>query len=288
MSLVEVRTELPYDGPYAVSSALGHLVATATPGVEEWRDGAYRRSVALASGPAVVALTVKPGRIEATFWLTSTDDQTEATSRCRRLLDLDAPLGEISTALGSDPALGPLVSAAPGQRIPGSIDPAEQVVKVIFGQQISTARARTLVGQLTAAHGRAITDPAGGLTHLFPTSQAIAAIDPATLPMPQRRAATITRVAGLLAEGAIDLADIPTARAQLTAVPGIGPWTVEVTAMRALGDPDAFPSGDLGVRKALALLTEADPERWRPWRSYATQQLWASLPHAMNELVPAH
>ena len=285
MSLTEVRTTLPYEGPYDARAVLGHFVATATPGVEQWRAGTYRRTVGLAGGAAILALAIRPEHVGAVFRLTSVEDEAEAVSRCRRLLDLDAPMGEISASLSADPSLGPLVSAAPGQRIPGSIDAAEQIIKVIFGQQISTARAAALVGRIAEQYGEPINDPDGSLTHLFPTSAVIAGIDPATLPMPRRRAHTIVTVAGLLATGEIDLTTIAAAREQLAAVPGIGPWTVEVVAMRALGDPDAFPSGDLGVRKALATLPGADPERWRPWRSYATQQLWASLDHEMNRLV---
>ncbi len=279
-----VRLTLPYDGPYDSAAVLGHLVATATPGVEEWRAGTYRRTVLLAGGPAIVALRVASGRVDATFWLSDPADQPEVVARCRRLLDLDAPVVRIAADLGRDAVLGPLVRSAPGQRIPGSIDAAEQVIKVIFGQQISTARARALVGRLAAAYGRPVTDPDGELTHLFPTPDAIAAMDRTELAMPRRRADTIVSVAGLLADGAIDLDDIALARRQLAAIPGIGPWTVEVVAMRALGDPDAFPETDLGVRKALTQLPGADPERWRPWRSYATQQLWASLDHEVNRL----
>lgn len=285
MLLTKVHVELPYHGPYATGAVVGHLVATATPGVEEWVDGTYRRAVRLAGGPAVVALRVRPGRVEATFWLTSRDDEAEAARRCRRLLDLDAPLEAVSAHLARDPALGPLVARSPGQRIPGTIDAAEQVVKVVFGQQISTARARALVGRLAATYGVGVDDPGGSLTHFFPSPASVAEVDPAWFPMPRRRAETIVRLARLLANGAVDLDDVATARAQLAAVPGIGPWTVEVVAMRALGDPDAFPATDLGVRKALAQLPGADPEAWRPWRSYATQQLWASIDHEANQLT---
>lgn len=284
MALTLVRTQLPYEGPYDVASVVGHLVATATPGVEEWLAGRYRRSILLTGGPAIVALAVLPGRVEAELRLSSGDDEAEAVRLCRRLLDLDAPLAAVAETLRPDPVLGPLCAAAPGQRIPGTMAPAEQVVKVVFGQQISTARARTLVGRLAARYGAGIDDPDGSLTRLFPTPEAIAALDPAELAMPRRRAVTIVTVAALLARGEIDLDDVAESRTRLAEVAGIGPWTVEVAAMRAFGDPDAFPATDLGVRKALARLPRADPQAWRPWRSYATQQLWASLDHEVNRL----
>ena len=125
---------------------------------------------------------------------------------------------------------------------------------------------------------------ARGLTRLFPSPQVIARIDPAELAMPRRRAETVVRLAGLLADGSVRLTDVADARAQLSGVAGIGPWTVEIVAMRGLGDPDAYPAGDLGVRKALARLPGAAPETWKPWRSYATQHLWAALDHEINRL----
>lgn len=280
----EVRTELPYAGAFASGSVLGHLVATSTPGVEEWRDGAYRRTVALPGGPGIVSLTVLPGRVRARFWLTAADDEPEAVRRCRRLLDLDADLAVVDGVLGRDPLLGPLVVASPGRRLPGTTDPCELALKVVLGQQVSTAAARTLAARLAVGHGTPVDDPDGGLTRLFPSPQVIARIDPAELAMPRRRAETVVRLAGLLADGSVRLTDVADARAQLSGVAGIGPWTIEIVAMRGLGDPDAYPAGDLGVRKALARLPGAAPETWKPWRSYATQHLWAALDHEINRL----
>jgi AraC family transcriptional regulator of adaptative response / DNA-3-methyladenine glycosylase II len=283
--MISVRIDLPYDGAYAVGAVVGHLVATSTPGVEEWRDGVYRRTLRAAGGPAIVALRIRPGVVRVRLHLTDPLDAAEVAARCRRLLDLDVPIATVEAALGADPVLAPLVAARPGQRIPGTVDPTELVLKVILGQQVSTSAARTLAARLTERYGERIDDPDGTLSRLFPTPAALADVDPASLPMPRRRADTLLRVARLLADGAVPLTDPPAARAVLSQVSGIGPWTLDLVAMRGLGDPDVFPAGDLGVRKALADLPGADPSRWRPWRSYATQHLWASLDHEVNRLA---
>jgi AraC family transcriptional regulator, regulatory protein of adaptative response / DNA-3-methyladenine glycosylase II len=165
----------------------------------------------------------------------------------------------------------------------------------VLGQQVSTAAARTHAARLVTAHGQAIDDPEGGLTHLFPSSAALAALDPETLALPRSRRTTLTTLVGALAEGSLQLgldSDWEKARAQLIALPGFGPWTVEVIAMRALGDPDAFLPGDLGMRRAAADLglpstPAALTERaaaWRPWRAYAVQYLWATDGHPINHL----
>jgi AraC family transcriptional regulator, regulatory protein of adaptative response / DNA-3-methyladenine glycosylase II len=146
-----------------------------------------------------------------------------------------------------------------------------------------------------AAHGEQIDDPAGGLTHLFPGMTTLAAVDPATLAVPQARRLTFSVLTEALASGAIDLSvgcDWEQARAGLGALPGLGPWSVETIAMRGLGDPDAFTAGDLGVRVAARTLglpgTPAALNKrsaaWRPWRAYAVQYLWATGDHAINRM----
>ena len=208
----------------------------------------------------------------------------------RRLLDLDADPVAVDAALATDPALAPLVEATPGRRVPRTVDPHEFALRAVLGQQVSTSAARTHAARLVARHGDPVTDPVGGLTHLFPTPEALVDPDPAALAMPASRVRTLTGLAAALASGAVDLSpgtDRDAARAGLAALPGIGPWTVEVVAMRSLGDPDAYPASDLGVRKGCAALgidPDAGPQRWRPWRAYATQHLWAAVPHPINHL----
>ena len=266
------------------------------PGVEALdgtgADATYRRVLALPRGPAVVALAVRDAHVDCTLRLTDLRDLQAAVQRCRRLLDLDADPRAVAEALGGDPVIGPLVRRAPGRRVPGAVDGAELAVRAVLGQQVSVAAARALAGRLTAALGAplppALAADGAGLTRAFPAPAALAAADPARLPLPRARARTLVALAAALASGDLALdpgADRAQARARLRALPGIGAWTAELVAMRALGDPDAFPAADLGLRRALARRGQPDDPRavaalaarWRPWRAYAAQHLWATL-----------
>ncbi len=286
---------LEFRPPLWPDNLFGHLAATAVPGVEEWREGAYRRTLRLPHGAGIVALAPRPDHVECRLLLDDERDLDTAIARCRRLLDLDADPAVIDEHLGHDPHLAPLVAAAPGRRVPRTVDPAELAVRAVLGQQVSTAAARTHAARLVTAHGQTIEDPEGGLTHLFPDPAALAELDPSTLALPRSRRTTLTTLVAALASGALDLgpdADPGDARRQLAKLPGFGPWTIEVIAMRGLGDPDAFPASDLGVVKAArsldlpstpAALTAAS-QAWRPFRAYAVQHLWATGDHAVNHL----
>ncbi|WP_455351682.1 AlkA N-terminal domain-containing protein [Streptomyces sp. SYSU K217416] len=286
---------LPFRAPLNPDNLFGHLAATAVPGVEEWRDGAYRRTLRLPYGTGVVALAPRPDHIACQLALTDLRDLTLAINRCRRLLDLDADPVAVDDQLRTDPLLAPLVDKAPGRRVPRTVDAAEFAVRAVLGQQVSTAAARTHAARLVTAHGRPVEDPAGGLTHLFPSPEALAALDPEALALPRSRRTTLTTLVGALADGSLKLgsdSDWEQARDGLAALPGFGPWTVEVITMRALGDPDAFLPTDLGMRRAArelglpstpAALT-ARAARWRPWRAYAVQYLWATDSHPINHL----
>ncbi|MFJ8647414.1 AlkA N-terminal domain-containing protein [Streptomyces sp. NPDC093546] len=286
---------LPYRAPLNPDNLFGHLAATAVPGVEEWRDGAYRRTLTLPHGHGIVSLAPRPDHIACRLALTDPRDLTLAISRCRRLLDLDADPVAIDDQLRTDPLLAPLVDKAPGRRVPRTVDAAEFAVRAVLGQQVSTAAARTHAARLVTAHGTPVEDPEGGLTHLFPGPEALAALDPEALALPRSRRATLTTLVGALADGSLRLGldtDWDEARARLAALPGFGPWTVEAIAMRALGDPDAFLPTDLGVRRAAAGLglpstpaaLTARAAAWRPWRAYAVQYLWATDSHPINHL----
>jgi AraC family transcriptional regulator, regulatory protein of adaptative response / DNA-3-methyladenine glycosylase II len=289
---------LPFRLPLCPDNLFGHLAATAVPGVEEWRDGAYRRTLRLPHGPGIVTLRPRPEHIRCQLVLTDLRDLAIAISRCRWMLDLDADPAAAGELLGTDPALAPLVRKNPGRRVPRTADGAEFAVRAVIGQQISTAAARTHAARLAAGHGEPVTDPAGGLTRVFPGPQALAAVDPASLRFPTARRETWAALTSALAAGEIDLSvggDWQLARERLSALPGIGPWTVETIALRALGDPDAFPATDLGVRLAARGLglpaTPAALTRraaaWRPWRGYAVQYLWATGDHPVNQLPAA-
>ncbi|MBB5929762.1 DNA-3-methyladenine glycosylase 2 family protein [Streptomyces echinatus] len=286
---------LPFRAPLNPSNLFGHLAATAVPGVEEWRDGSYRRTLSLPYGHGIAALAPRPDHIACRLTLSDLRDLTVAISRCRRLLDLDADPVAVDERLRTDPLLAPLVDRGPGRRVPRTVDEAEFAVRAVLGQQVSTAAARTHAARLVTAHGKPLDDPEGGLTHLFPSPEALAGVDPETLAMPRTRRTTFTTLVRRLADGELRLgvdADWAEARARLLALPGFGPWTVDVIAMRALGDPDAFLATDLGVRRAAkelglpatpAALT-ARAEGWRPWRAYAVQYLWATDSHPINFL----
>ncbi|KAA9160155.1 DNA-3-methyladenine glycosylase 2 family protein [Amycolatopsis acidicola] len=290
-----ISLRLPYRAPLCPDNLFGHLVATGVPGVEEWRDGAYRRTLRLPHGHGIVALRPTPEHVECRLNVTDLRDLTTAIARCRRLLDLDADPVAVDALLSEDPVLAPLVRKAPGRRVPRTVDAEEFAVRAVLGQQVSTAAARTHASRLVTACGTPVPDPAGGLTHVFPSVAALSELDPANLAFPESRRRTLTTLIEALATGALDLStgsDWERACAQLAELPGFGPWTVETIAMRALGDPDAFTPTDLGIRYAAESLslptTPAALTRyssaWRPWRAYATQYLWATGDHAINRM----
>ena len=283
-----VIAELRPRPPFEPAALIGFLGRRAVPGIEERADdGAYRRSLRLAGGPATVELRPGDGVVQARFELARTADGAEAEAAARALLDLDADPGAIVAALGDDELLGPLVRANPGLRLPGHPDPAELAARAVIGQQVSVSAARTIAGRLVATHGEPLARPLGGVTHLFPTPAALARLGDDALPMPRSRARALAGLAGALAAGelVLDRADPAAARAGMLALPGIGPWTATYVEMRALGNRDAFLATDLGVRRALEGLgldgspraAEELAERWRPYRAYALQHLWTTL-----------
>ena len=293
-----VRLRLPCRRPFSPDSVLDFLGSRAVPGVEE-RDGAtYRRSLRLPHGYAVVDLTSSdhgdggPAFVDADLHLSDLRDLTTAVSRCRQLLDLDADPVAVLDALGSDPLLGPLVRAEPGRRVPGAVDGFELAVRAVIGQQVSVPGARTVAGRLVQLAGEIIPDPIGGITHLFPTPDALLALagrSPAAFAMPGTRRRALVALADAVGSGTVTIdpgTDPAELRAALVRLPGIGPWTAEYVAMRALRDPDAFMPTDLGIRRAARALGQPDDpahltaltDGWRPWRSYAMVHLWAVPP----------
>ncbi len=290
-----LSVRLPFRAPLHPDNLFGHLAFTGVSGVEEWRDGKYRRALDLPGGPAIVALSPQADHVRADLALSDLSDLTVAVHRCRWLLDLDCDPIAVDAALSQDMRLAPLVRRAPGRRVPRTVDSAEMAIRIVIGQQVSTKAARTHAGRLAAAFGQPLVDPDGGLTRLFPRPEALLEADDAIFRMPTTRRETIRRLCTVLAAGELDTspgADRDDARAALAAVKGIGPWTVECYAMRALGDPDAFPGTDLGVRVAARMSGIEDKPRsielasapWRPWRSYAVQHLWATGDHEVNRL----
>ncbi|MBR8745332.1 DNA-3-methyladenine glycosylase 2 [Nocardiopsis sp. MG754419] len=285
---------LPYRGTIDSAGMLAFLGERAVPGVEEYVDGVYRRTLRLPHGPATVELSPATdparagGHVLCRLWLTEPRDLAGAVRRCRSLLDLDADPEAVAETLGPDPLLGPVLRRRPGVRAPGHVDPAELTVRAVLGQQVSVRAARTLAGRLVERFGEPLLRPDGGLTHTFPSPEALAAADPTGLSIPVARGRALVGVAEAVADGRVDLGpgcDRDEAERRLVELRGIGPWTARYVRMRGLGDPDVFLESDLGVRKALEragrpftpAAARRDARAWSPWRSYATHLLWASL-----------
>ncbi len=288
---------------------LEFLGVRALPGVESYDGVRYWRSLRLPNGPGVVALrpAVEGPResggsggafVECELSLTDLRDLSTAVSRCRQLLDLDADPVAVAEALGQDPVLARVVRRRPGHRVAGAADGFELAVRAVIGQQVSVAGARTVAGRLVAAAGTPLPSPGEAVTRLFPTPDALADLarhEPEAFAMPAGRRRALGALAEAVAGGKLVLdpgAHPAEVRRALVALPGIGPWTAEYVAMRALRDPDAFLPTDLGIRRAAGSLgLPEDPralaqrsERWRPWRSYAMAHLWAipATPRTQN------
>ena len=282
---------LSYAPPYDWTAMIGFLAARAIPGVEVVDADRYRRTVDIGGDRGTIEVTRVTGRhaLAAIIRFPGVRALPEIVSRIRRVFDLGADVRVIAAQLGEDPCLAPLISARPGLRVPGAWDGFELAVRAILGQQITVAAARQLAGKLVAVHGSPL-DPAldAGLTAVFPTPERLATVELSPLGMPRARAAAVS----LLAAAAADdprLFDrdreLDAAVARLKAVRGIGEWTAQYIAMRALREPDAFPADDVGLLRAMAdpggvrptpAALAAHAEAWRPWRAYAAQHLWTS------------
>lgn len=285
-----VVLRLAYRPPLDWAGLAGFLGERAIPGVEEVADGTYRRSVRVGDRRGTIA--VRPGAgpwLELRVALDGRADLLPVAERVRRLFDLGADPAAIAGQLGPDPVLGPLLRARPGLRVPGAWDPFELAVRAVLGQQVSVKAARTLAARLVEARGERLTHPGGALTRLFPTATSLAGAGLAGIGLTAARARAVTALARAVDRGELALGtpeSLDRAVARLSALPGFGDWTAHYVALRALGEPDAFPAGDLGVRKALAgggalptpAQARARAEAWRPWRAYAVLALWLGAP----------
>ena len=286
---------LPYRPPLDWSALSAWLRVRALPGVAEVNGRIYRRTLRLPRGAGVVALEPVDTHIQCTLRLESMADLTSAVRQCRRLLDLDSDPLSVVEVLSKDRRLSSVVKKHPGLRAPGAVDGTELAIQAVLGQQVSLAAARTLASRLVTAHGDVIKIADPTLTHLFPHAAAIAEADLARLGVPATRRATVRGLARAVASGTLALdpgADRNETYQQLLQVPGIGEWTAGYIVMRALGDPDTFLASDLGIKKAGVRLGIGSNPRaisehaaaWRPWRSYATHQLWATLSDSQKEV----
>jgi AraC family transcriptional regulator of adaptative response / DNA-3-methyladenine glycosylase II len=272
--------------PFDWDALLAFLAGRAIPGVEAIDGETYRRTVRLGDRTGLIAVRRDARRhgLVAEVSLSLAGALMPLSARLRALFDLDAHPEAVAAQLRGDPDLAPLVKERPGLRVPGAFDPFETTVRTVLGQQVSVRAATTLGARLAAALGERTVTPFSDLHHLSVTPEAVArAGEPAiaALGMPGARARAVVAVARAFASGALRLArsgDPEAARAELVALPGICPWTVEYLSMRALGWPDAFPASDLVLCRALGGVTPGRAiERaraWRPFRSYAVMHLW--------------
>jgi AraC family transcriptional regulator of adaptative response / DNA-3-methyladenine glycosylase II len=274
----------PFDG----RALLAYLTLRELPGVERVSADAYRRSVELGGERGVIAVRLDPAFCGVLLELPArlVPDAARIAGRVRRLFDLDADPAPIEAQLRRDPALAARLRRRRGLRVPGAWSGFELAVRAVLGQQVTVTGACTLAGRLAAAHGRKLEQPAERITHAFPDAAALADADLAGLGLTRARAEALRVLARAAASGALDLegGQPPEAvRRVLLGLPGVGPWTAEYVALRALGEPDAFPASDLGLRRALGppgqpLGTQALEQRsksWQPWRAYAAVLLWS-------------
>jgi len=277
-----IDLRLAYRSPMDLTASLRFLAGRAVSGLESYDGTTFSRALRLPHGAALVSLAPAAGYVAARLRLADHRDLAAAVARVRRLLDLDADPQAVDEVLAGQPALTGLVARRPGLRSPGAVDGFEMAVRAVVGQQVSVAGACTLLGRLVAAHGRPAFE-GNPDWWLFPEPEAIAALDPATLPMPRARGRSLVALAAAMASRALVLgpgSDRAETRAALLRLPGIGPWTADYLLMRALGDPDVYLGSDLGIRQALARLADGstlDPGATAPWRSYLTHHLWATL-----------
>lgn len=299
----EILLHLPYRKPYDWTAMIAFLGMRAIPGVEEAGADFYRRTILVDDRAGAIEVRPVPRRTELSLRILAPHPRQLAgmVDRVRRIFDLGADPFAISAHLSHDPILAPAVRARPGLRLPGAWDPFEIAVRAILGQQVTVKGARTLAARLVARYCKPIAEPLSpSLTHVFPVPRELATARIESIGIPQVRAEAIRRLAQSVASRRLSLetgADPERTRAALIEIPGIGEWTADYIAMRAMGEPDVFPAGDIVLRRALALGDGAEgqgrthggsarrplsPARamqvagpWSPWRSYAVLHIWA-------------
>jgi AraC family transcriptional regulator, regulatory protein of adaptative response / DNA-3-methyladenine glycosylase II len=278
----EYRFSLRFRPPFCWEAVLDFLAPRATPGVEAADNGMYRRTFCLhgESGWMEVALDASAGALDLRIHYPQPRWLFLIVERVRGMFDLAADPEAFVRQFRRDPLLGPRIASGPGLRVPGSWDGFELAVRAVLGQQVTVRGATTLAGRLVREFGTRF-DGAPGLTHLFPAPEKLAAADFSRIGLPRARASTLRALASAVVEGKISFSSGIRLEEFITAlrqIPGIGDWTAQYVAMRALSEPDAFPSSDLGLLRAAGMRNarelQARAEAWRPWRAYAAMWLW--------------
>jgi len=284
--------QLRFRPPYDYDSLLHFLAKRAIAGVEYIQGDSYRRTFLLDGQPGWLEITPQASyALQLRVEFVGPARLLQVVSRARRMFDLDADPLAIHAPLKRDPLLARLVKARPGLRVPGAWDGFELGVRAILGQQVSVAGASTLTARLAAKFGHPVPFQIDGLACTFPTPDEIVDADLA-IGIPASRTEAIREFAravaskAVLFEGDHDAAECVD---RLCAIRGLGPWTAQYIAMRALSDPDAFPAGDLVLLRAAGIKTTAELERhsgrWRPWRAYAAMHLWQGVHDGTNSLL---
>ncbi len=285
-----LRLRVPYEGALDWKAMVSFAGSRATPGVEAVAACRYYRVTTTCGHPGV--LEVGEGgdaqHLEVTAHLPTFDSIIDDVDRIRRLFGLRQ--GTPPAALVGDPDIGPLIRRRPGLRIPGAWDPFETAVRVILGQQVSVTAASTLAGRIAGTFGEPFDGEPFGLSRVFPPAAVLAGASFDGLGLPGRRGDALRSFASAIASGTIELGgyhSLDEITGSLEELPGVGPWTSHMLAIRVYGHPDAFPAADVGLRKAVgriigderppAAAVEAYAERWRPYRAFAAQHLWMSL-----------
>ena len=273
---------LRFRPPYDWKGVLAFLAPRATPGVEAVVDGTYRRTISLNGSDGCFEVSLDEENNVLVLRLQFGDPRSFffITERIRTMFDLNADWAAIVQCLRIDPVLATQVDSGPGLRAPGCWNGFELATRAILGQQITVKGATLLAGRMVSSFGKPFSS-ANGLTHLFPTPDALADAKLTRIGLTGSRAETIRALARAVCDRRISLESVVDTDAllnRLCEIPGIGKWTAQYVAMRALGEPDAFPSGDLGLLRAMALRSPRELERhaeaWRPWRAYAAMYLW--------------
>ncbi|WP_438299517.1 DNA-3-methyladenine glycosylase family protein [Pseudomonas sp. NMS19W] len=282
-----MRLRLEYQAPYDWPAMLGFLAARAVVGMEAVIEGVYSRSIGLDGVHGTVSVWPGDGdALEVELDFPDAAAVPEIVARLRRLFDLDADLPTMQRHLKADPLLAPLIAERPGLRVPGTWDGLELAFRAVLGQQITVVGAIRLAGKLLAQYGEPLRSSVPGLTHVFPRAAVLASADLATLGMPKSRGRTLSGVAQALLDDPLLFAS---GTARLLALHGIGDWTAQYIALRQLRDMDGFPTGDVGLLRALEVLQgermtarelSVRAEAWRPFRGYAAQLLWTSSSRA--------
>jgi AraC family transcriptional regulator of adaptative response / DNA-3-methyladenine glycosylase II len=303
MATTEAVLRLACRPPYDWAHSLAFLARRALAGVERVDAAGYARTLACLDRHVVIAVRPLTGEdaLELRVTGASSGVLSPLASLARRVFDLACDPVRVGAQLAADPLIGPLVAQHPGLRIPGAWDPFECAVRAVLGQQVSVEAGRTFAARLVGRCGEPLRGGGEGLTHLFPTPARVARANLAGLGMTGARAAALKSLARAVLERRVDFraasADVTAA---LAALPGIGPWTAQYVALRALGEPDAFLHGDWVLRRMAAppgapMLSVRElvdrAQRWRPWRGYATIHLWhaaAQLEARAPRGAPAH